>query len=89
MGINISGEGIMITTDPQKLRREAREFLDKAGVTADRAVRRLLLERALRLTQKAVILEEQTITVDGELQSKPVSNDDSTQAASPGPRRRA
>ena len=50
--------------DSQRLRREAREFLDKAGTTTDKAARRLLLERALRLAQKAVLLEEEALAVD-------------------------
>ncbi len=76
--------------DSQKLRHEAREFLDKAGTTTDRAMRRLLLERALRLTQKAVMLEEEAQAADVELRGDRISNDDSTLAALPDtPRRRA
>ena len=44
--------------DPQKLRHEARGFLDKAKTTTDKTVRRVLLERALRLAQMAGMLEQ-------------------------------
>jgi hypothetical protein len=43
--------------DPQALRDEARAFLDKANATSDRAVRKVLLERALRLVQQAGMIE--------------------------------
>ena len=43
--------------DPQTLRDEARGFLDKANDTSDKAVRRVLLERALRLVQQAGMIE--------------------------------
>ena len=43
--------------DPQALREEAREFLNKANATADKAVRKVLLERALRLVQQAGMIE--------------------------------
>ena len=43
--------------DPQALRDEARDFLDKASSTADKAVRKVLLERALRLVQQAGMIE--------------------------------
>ena len=39
--------------DPQMLRDEARGFLDKANDTNDKAIRKVLLERALRLVQQA------------------------------------
>ncbi len=43
--------------DPQALRGEARDFLDKANATSDKAVRKVLLERALRLVQQAGMIE--------------------------------
>jgi hypothetical protein len=43
--------------DPQLLRDEARGFLDKANDTSDKAVRKVLLERALRLVQQAGMIE--------------------------------
>ncbi|MGH6740709.1 MAG: hypothetical protein ACREDY_17070 [Bradyrhizobium sp.] len=43
--------------DPQTLRDEARGFLDKANDTSDKAVRKVLLERALRLVQQAGMIE--------------------------------
>jgi len=43
--------------DPQMLRDEARGFLDKANETNDKAVRKVLLERALRLVQQAGMIE--------------------------------
>ena len=43
--------------DPQSLRDEARGFLDKANDTNDKAVRKVLLERALRLVQQAGMIE--------------------------------
>ena len=43
--------------EPQTLRDEARGFLDKANETSDRAVRKVLLERALRLVQQAGMIE--------------------------------
>jgi hypothetical protein len=75
--------------DSQKLRREAREFLDKAGTTTDKAARRLLLERALRLAQKAVLLEEEALAIDAALRSDTISNDDSILAAPDETQRRA
>ncbi len=74
--------------DSQKLRREAREFLDKAGTTTDKAARRLLLERALRLAQKAVLLEEEALAIDAALRSDTVSNDDSKLTAPPDEKQR-
>ena len=87
MHVSISDETRM--TDSQKLRSEAREFLDKAGATTDRTVRRLFLERALRLAQKAVMIEEEAEAVGVEIQGNPVSNDDSVLAAPQEGRRRA
>ena len=75
--------------DSQKLRREARESLDKAGTTTDKAARRLLLERALRLVQKAVLLEEEALAIDAALRSDTISNDDSILAAPDETQRRA
>ena len=43
--------------DPQMLRDEARGFLDKANDTNDKAIRKVLLERALRLVQQAGMIE--------------------------------
>ena len=74
--------------DSQRLRREAREFLDKAGTTTDKAARRLLLERALRLAQKAVLLEEEALAVDATLRSDTISNDDSILATPPDEKQR-
>ena len=74
--------------DSQKIRQEAREFLDKAGTTTDKAARRLLLERALRLAQKAVLLEEESLAVDAKLRSDTISNDDSKLAAPPDEKQR-
>ncbi len=74
--------------DSQKLRREARESLDKAGTTTDKAARRLLLERALRLAQKAVLLEEEALAIDAALRSDTVSNDDSKLTAPPDEKQR-
>jgi ABC-type uncharacterized transport system YnjBCD ATPase subunit len=75
--------------DSQKIRQEAREFLDKAGTTTDKAARRLLLERALRLAQKAVLLEEEALAIDAALRSDTISNDDSILAAPDETQRRA
>ena len=74
--------------DSQKLRREAREFLDKAGTTTDKPARRLLLERALRLAQKAVLLEEEALALDAALRSGTISNDDSILAGPPDDKQR-
>jgi hypothetical protein len=74
--------------DSQKIRKEAREFLDKAGTTTDKAARRLLLERALRLAQKAVLLEEEALAVDAALRSDTISNDDSILATPPDEKQR-
>ena len=67
--------------DPQKLRREARDFLDKANATTDKAVRRVLLERALRLAQQAGMLEQEAslASVEGKLSESSLA--DSAQAA--------
>jgi hypothetical protein len=67
--------------DPQKLRREAREFLDKASTITDKTVRRALLERALRLAQQAGMLEqaESLASVEGKISESTLS--DSAQAA--------
>ena len=67
--------------DPQKLRQEARGFLDKAKATTDKPVRRLLLERALRLAQQAGMMEQASI---GEAEGSGISIQDSTQALPPG-----
>jgi hypothetical protein len=74
--------------DPQKLRHEARSFLDKAKTITDKAVRRVLLERALRLAQKAEMLEQAATVATIEGQASESSMEDSAHAALHGAKRR-
>ncbi len=74
--------------DPQKLRHEARGFLDKAKATTDKTVRRVLLERALRLAQMAGMLEQAAIMNSAEGRIDESALADSAQAAIEGVRRR-
>jgi hypothetical protein len=73
--------------DPQKLRHEARGFLDKAKTTSDRAVRRVLLERALRLAQQAGMIEQAAEMPAVAAEGGEDSIDKSTQARGAGRRR--
>ena len=74
--------------DPQELRHEARGFLDKAKTTTDRAVRRVLLERALRLAQQAEMFEHAASLSGAEPERNPISIEDSIQALPQRPKRR-
>ena len=75
--------------DPQKLRHEARGFLDKAKITPDNTVRRVLLERALRLAQMAGMLEQAAEMSSDEGRLDESTRADSAQAVIDGMRRRA
>jgi hypothetical protein len=74
--------------DPQKLREEARAFLDKAKATTDKTVRRVLLERALRLAQQAGMLEQAQLLGTAEGQVSETSLTDSAETALREVRRR-
>ncbi len=74
--------------DPQKLRHEARGFLDKAKMTTDKTVRRVLLERALRLAQMAGMLEQAEMLESAEGRLDESTRADSAQAALEGARQR-
>lgn len=65
--------------DPQMLRDEARGFLDKANEASDRAVRKVLLERALRLVQQAGMIEYASST---DVDPREIVIEDAPQAAS-------
>jgi hypothetical protein len=68
--------------DAQKRRQEARGFLDKANATSDRAIQRVLRERALRLVQQAGMIEQ------GSQSPAEVPQDDPARATGQGEGRR-
>ncbi len=74
--------------DSQELRQEARDLLSKAQATTDEAIRRLLHERALRLAQKAGMLEQAALMIGIERQGSRISSKGARQAAPRGTRMR-
>ena len=74
--------------DALKLRQDARGFLDKANATADRAVQRVLRERALRLVQQAGMIEQASESPAAVEQDGEVSQDDPARATGQGEGRR-